>query len=91
MAGSSRFGERRNGARTYLAIAGGIEVEVVLGSASTDLRSGFGGFSGRALRTDDRLEIGTASGGLPAGSGRRPTGPIRILPGPHLARFAPGL
>ncbi len=84
------FGDRRSGARAYLAIAGGIEVHPVLGSPSTDLRSGFGGLGGRALRTDDRLEIGTASGGLPAGSGRRPTGPIRILAGPHLERFAPG-
>lgn len=85
-----RFDERRNGARAYLAVAGGIEVDQVLGSPSTDLRSGFGGLGGRALRTGDRLEVGMAGGGVPAVSRRPATGPIRILPGPHLDRFAPG-
>lgn len=84
-----RFGERRNGARAYLAIAGGIQVEAVLGSASTDLRAGFGGFSGRALRAGDRLALGAETGAPRAGSPPA-TGPIRILPGPHVAQFAPG-
>jgi biotin-dependent carboxylase-like uncharacterized protein len=51
-------GPLRGGARTYLAIAGGIEVPKVLGSASTQLTAGFGGFQGRALRKGDVLEIG---------------------------------
>ncbi|MDQ2940824.1 MAG: 5-oxoprolinase subunit PxpB [Chloroflexota bacterium] len=85
------FGERRSGARAYLAIAGGIEVERVLGSPSTDMRSGFGGLGGRALRAGDRLDIGTASGASRAAAGRPATGPIRVLPGPHLDRFAPGM
>ena len=38
------------GCRGYLAVAGGIAVEPVLGSASTDLRGGFGGQGGRAVR-----------------------------------------
>ncbi len=83
------FGERRSGARAYLAVAGGIDVGPVLGSPCTDLRSGFGGLGGRALRTGDRLEVGTL-GGPPLGSRRASLGPIRILPGPHLERFAPG-
>jgi KipI family sensor histidine kinase inhibitor len=83
------FGQRRTGARAYLAVAGGVEVDWVLGSRSTDLRSGFGGLEGRALRAGDRLEIGTASGDARAApSGPLTTGPIRILPGPHLDRFA---
>jgi len=49
------LGSPRDGARTMLAIAGGIAVPPVLGSRSTDLRSGFGGFHGRALRDGDRL------------------------------------
>ncbi|MDQ2934596.1 MAG: 5-oxoprolinase subunit PxpB [Chloroflexota bacterium] len=85
------FGERRSGARAYVAIAGGIDVERVLGSPSTDLRSGFGGLAGRALRAGDRLDIGTASGASRAATGRAATGPIRIMPGPHLDRFAPGI
>jgi KipI family sensor histidine kinase inhibitor len=84
------FGERRTGARAYLAIAGGIEVARVLGSASTDLRSGFGGLAGRALQAGDRLPIGTATGLSRTATSRPPTGPIRIMPGPHLDRFAPG-
>jgi KipI family sensor histidine kinase inhibitor len=84
------FGERRAGARAYLAVAGGIEVERVLGSRSTDLRSGFGGLGGRALRAGDRLESGLATDGARVAPGRPSAGPIRILPGPHLARFAPG-
>lgn len=41
--------------RTYLAIAGGIDTTPVLGSRSTDLKAGFGGYKGRALRKGDRL------------------------------------
>lgn len=48
----------RAGARAYLAIAGGIDVPVVLRSRSTYLRSHFGGFEGRALRPGDRLSRG---------------------------------
>lgn len=50
-----RFGRARSGARAYLAIAGGIDVPVVLGSRSTHLRAGFGGFEGRAIRAGDRI------------------------------------
>ncbi len=46
------------GARTVLAVRGGIAVPEVLGSRSTDLRAGFGGFQGRALRDGDVLAIG---------------------------------
>ena len=52
------FGQRRSGARAYLAVAGGFEVPVVLGSRSTHIGSGMGGLLGRALRVGDRLEVG---------------------------------
>jgi KipI family sensor histidine kinase inhibitor len=55
-----QFEGRRSGCRAVLALAGGIEVPVVLGSRSTDLAGGFGGFAGRALRNGDVLGIGTA-------------------------------
>ena len=41
------------GARNYVAVAGGIASDDVLGSASTYLPAGFGGHEGRALRVDD--------------------------------------
>jgi len=45
------------GLRCYIAIAGGLNVPLVMGSRSTDLKAGFGGFSGRALAAGDRLKI----------------------------------
>jgi len=59
-AGTLRLGPIRDGLRAWLAIAGGIDVPVVLGSRSTDLRGGFGGFAGHALREGDALPIGDA-------------------------------
>jgi len=72
-----------SGARGYLAVAGGIMVPPILGSRSTDLRSGFGGHDGRALRSGDLLEIGSSSTTPRRWTGSRPDGPIRIVPGPH--------
>jgi antagonist of KipI len=45
------------GGRAWLAISGGIDVPVVLGSRSTDVRGNFGGFEGRALRDGDELAL----------------------------------
>ena len=45
----------RSGLRAYLAVAGGFDVEPVMGSRSTNLASGFGGFEGRLLRKGDVL------------------------------------
>ena len=55
------LGHCRRGARAILAIAGGIDVARVLGSAATDLRGGFGGLDGRALRAGDRLALATTN------------------------------
>ena len=71
------------GARAYLAFSGGIRVQSVLGSMSTDLRSGFGGHDGRALRAGDRLAVGSASATARRWTGRTAAGPIRIVRGPH--------
>lgn len=51
------FGRRRHGCRAYLAVRGGYAVPALMGSQSTALRAGFGGFAGRALRKGDRLAI----------------------------------
>ena len=56
------LGLTRSGARCYLCIAGGIQVESFLGSASTHLLSGLGGFAGRALRKGDVLQFGAPEG-----------------------------
>ncbi|MBO1358785.1 biotin-dependent carboxyltransferase family protein [Acetobacter sacchari] len=44
-----------NGARSYVTFAGGLDVPVVLGSRSTDMKGGFGGYQGRALEAGTRL------------------------------------
>ena len=49
------------GCRAWLAISGGIDVPLVLGSRSTDLRANFGGLDGRALREGDGLPLGKQS------------------------------
>jgi len=77
-----RIGQGRD-ARAYLAIGGGLEIEPLLGSASTDLRSGFGGLDGRALRAGDRLRHAHAGGPGYRWVGSEPTGPVRILAGTH--------
>ncbi len=41
----------------YLAIEGGLDVPLFLGSKSTYARGGFGGFEGRCLRPGDRLRL----------------------------------
>jgi biotin-dependent carboxylase-like uncharacterized protein len=86
------------GARAYLAVAGGIAVPVVLGSRSTYLAGSFGGLDGRALRPGDVLHTVPGAQDLPRLAGRtwppdaRPVyqdAPLlRVLPGPHLDRFA---
>ena len=49
------------GCRTTIAIAGGIDVPVILNARGTSLRAAFGGWQGRALRRDDELPIGRPS------------------------------
>ena len=56
-----RMGPTRSGARCYLCVRGGIQVNSFQGSASTHVLSGLGGFEGRALRKGDVINIGPAS------------------------------
>jgi len=44
-----------SGFRAYIAVGGGIGVPAVMGSKSTNLPSGFGGYHGRPLKKDDIL------------------------------------
>ncbi|GGO70138.1 biotin-dependent carboxyltransferase family protein [Nonomuraea cavernae] len=59
------FGFLRAGARIYIAVAGGFDVPVVLGSRSTYALGGFGGFQGRNLKKGDVVPVGRPSGGVP--------------------------
>jgi 5-oxoprolinase (ATP-hydrolysing) subunit C len=82
------IGPGTNGLRGYLALAGGLALDPVLGSLSTHSRSRIGGFEGRQLAAGDRLLL---PGCVPAGpclelpASERPSadGPIRVLLGPQ--------
>jgi antagonist of KipI len=54
------IGSAIRGCRLWLAISGGIDVPLILGSRSTDLRAVFGGLEGRALRAGDELALGNS-------------------------------
>jgi antagonist of KipI len=54
------FGLARGGLRAWLAVAGGIDVPLVLGSRSTYRRAGIGGLAGRPLAAGDQLRWGAA-------------------------------
>ena len=51
----------KTGCRAWIAISGGVDVPLVLGSRSTDLRGNFGGKEGRALQQSDELPLGKNS------------------------------
>ncbi|WAH39180.1 biotin-dependent carboxyltransferase family protein [Alicyclobacillus dauci] len=46
------------GCRAYLAVEGGFAVPTIMGSTSTYLKAGIGGYNGRAIQTGDYLDIG---------------------------------
>ena len=95
-----RAGGRRRGCRAWIAVHGGIDVDPVLGSRSTYLPGGFGGYCGRALRAGDEVP---ARGGLPPGWSPQcapppllppegPAGeptPLRVVLGPQDDAFTP--
>lgn len=51
------FAQYKTGCRVYIAVAGGLAIEKVLGSYSTSLRAKVGGYDGRALKAGDKLEV----------------------------------
>jgi biotin-dependent carboxylase-like uncharacterized protein len=63
----------KKGARAYIAVSGGIDVPVVLGSRSTYTLGALGGHEGRKLQAGDQLPVGTASKTVKEGSSA-PTG-----------------
>lgn len=47
----------QSGLRSYLAVAGGFDIAPVMGSMSTNLKCGIGGFCGRKLMAGDELPL----------------------------------
>jgi 5-oxoprolinase (ATP-hydrolysing) subunit C len=65
----------RLGARAYVAVAGGIDTPLWLGSRSTFHKAGVGGMDGHALQAGQVVPVGRGSGraGLRIPEGRRPS------------------
>ncbi len=87
----------KTGARAYIAVSGGIDVPLVLGSRSTYPLGALGGYQGRAIQAGDRLPLGAGTGtpgrSLPAALRRGPTGApveLRVLPGLYWHRVTEG-
>jgi biotin-dependent carboxylase-like uncharacterized protein len=98
--GSANQWSSKEGLRSWLAVAGGIDVPLVIGSRSTDLKAGFGGHLGRALKKGDQLPLGVPA--LDAAQmARRAFGLrapeweheddgallLRVMPGPEFEQF----
>lgn len=90
-----QVGERRWGARVYLAVRGGLALPAFLGSQSTYLPGAFGGLEGRALHGGDRLPVyaappSTEERGWPAHAVPRysPTPTLRVIRGPQAEAFS---
>jgi biotin-dependent carboxylase-like uncharacterized protein len=92
-----KLGPARRGVRAYLAVAGGIDVPLVLGSRSTYPRGRLGGHEGRALRRGDLLSVFPPAFPLDRLQGRtvRPQAIpdysgepfVRVILGPQADRF----
>lgn len=91
------FGKHVSGCRSYIAIAGGINVPKVMGSHATFTRGNYGGYKGRALKRDDKLSVHTPNFDINQLQGRRlrtndipnfsNERSIRFIAGPHTDRF----
>ena len=83
------------GAWAYLALAGGVAADRVLGSASTCLRSGLGGWGGRGAAKGDLLRAGPPGPSAREGRGYVPSEipdypeavAVRVVPGPQEDMF----
>lgn len=89
---SVRVGAPSSSGCAVLAVAGGIDVPIVLGSRATDLKGGFGGHEGRPLVDGDVLPVSPASLHgpclqLPLPPERAPDRPLRVVLGPQAEAF----
>lgn len=87
------FGGATQGARTYLAAAGGFDVAEILGSRSTHTRSGIGGMQGRTLKSGDRIRVhgGRVTDHLLKVDSFDTDEVIRVIPGQQYDRFKENL
>src|SRR5271165_100318 len=88
------FGHLRAGARGYIAISGGVDVPVVLGSRSTYTLGALGGFCGRKLAAGDKLPLGAGAGAAEGRSvpevlrrGSSGSAELRMMPGLYWHRI----
>ncbi|SHG75143.1 biotin-dependent carboxylase uncharacterized domain-containing protein [Jatrophihabitans endophyticus] len=84
-----RLGTPATGLRSYLALRGGVAVDPVLGSASTDTLSGLGP---PVLRAGDRIATGRELGpvsGAESAPGRLAPATLAVRPGPRDDWFTP--
>ncbi|EAR51713.1 urea amidolyase-related protein [Oceanicola granulosus HTCC2516] len=87
------FGYLSEGARIYIAVAGGIATEAKLGSRATYAIGALGGVDGRAVAAGDVLPVGEGDGiagrTVPEALRRRPGQPaeLRVLPGLYWHRI----
>ena len=89
------LGRALSGCRCWLAIRGGVEVPVVMGSRSTILPARFGGHQGRCLRAGDVLDAAARSHELRLLRARPPARaeqalPLRVVAGPQAGLFDDG-
>ncbi|WP_205949928.1 5-oxoprolinase subunit PxpC [Pantoea stewartii] len=80
-----------HGMRSYLAVHGGFAIPPVLGSCSTDIKAGFGGFEGRTLQDGDVIPLGKPQQHFTSKKGVRQLlwgNRIRALPGPEYHEFS---
>lgn len=87
-----RIGSLRGSGCAVLAVGGGLDLPEVLGSRSTDLKGGFGGHQGRALKADDVLGLnGARLDGpdfeLPVPPSLEFSGTLRVVLGPQADAF----
>lgn len=79
------------GARTYLAVAGGFDVPLYLGSRSTYVRGSQGGLNGRPLRKGDGISLGAPRAPLDSLTGRRARSDARLaFESPWIVRVVRG-
>ncbi len=90
------FGECHRGCRAYVAVAGGIDVPLVLGSRSTHTRTHLGGVEGRPLRKGAIISSFEKGGSRPPRRFHSPfperiltSRTLRFLFGPDVDRFQP--
>lgn len=89
------FGTRRRGMRAYMAVPGGFEAPLILGSRSTYIYAGFGGLEGRTLTKGDVLsclwepDLDVEPAVLPEHLQLTPDAPrvLRVIMGPQADRF----